>query len=113
MEVCWWLLLGWFLHYAPFWTMSRVLYFHHYFPAFLFSAMFGGVMLDFILMLVCVCVPTRLAQKVFTCSLVFILSIMSWSLYLFHPLVYGMSGPSSSNKDSIMHGLKWLESWDF
>lgn len=41
-SACWWLLLGWALHYLPFWPMTRVLYFHHYFPAFLFSAMLTG-----------------------------------------------------------------------
>lgn len=36
------LLLGWLLHYAPFYTMGRVLYYHHYFPAMLFSSMLTG-----------------------------------------------------------------------
>lgn len=36
------LLLGWLLHYAPFFTMGRVLYYHHYFPAMLFSTMLTG-----------------------------------------------------------------------
>lgn len=30
------------MHYAPFWVMGRVLYFHHYFPALLFSCMLSG-----------------------------------------------------------------------
>lgn len=37
------LLLGWLLHYAPFYTMGRVLYYHHYFPAMLFSSMLTGL----------------------------------------------------------------------
>ncbi|MEQ2170750.1 Protein O-mannosyl-transferase 2 [Goodea atripinnis] len=36
------LLLGWLLHYVPFYVMGRVLYYHHYFPAMLFSSMLTG-----------------------------------------------------------------------
>ncbi|XP_078090716.1 protein O-mannosyl-transferase 2 isoform X2 [Mustelus asterias] len=32
-------LLGWLLHYLPFYLMGRILYYHHYFPAMLFSSM--------------------------------------------------------------------------
>jgi dolichyl-phosphate-mannose--protein O-mannosyl transferase len=40
---------GWCLHYIPFYTMGRVLYFHHYFPALLFSNMLSALTLDFIM----------------------------------------------------------------
>lgn len=36
------LLLGWLLHYLPFYIMGRILYYHHYFPAMLFSSMLTG-----------------------------------------------------------------------
>lgn len=36
------MLLGWVLHYFPFFLMGRILYFHHYFPAMLFSSMLTG-----------------------------------------------------------------------
>ena len=38
-----WVFVAWLLHYAPFWMMDRVLYFHHYMPAFLFSCVLTGV----------------------------------------------------------------------
>ncbi|KAH9490335.1 hypothetical protein Btru_034988 [Bulinus truncatus] len=111
-RVCWWLLLAWLLHYAPFWSMSRVLYFHHYFPAFLYSAMFGGVVLDFLIVLICVCVPENLAIKVFHICFLVVAAGILWSFYLFHPLVYGMSGPLAVEDGSMMHKVKWLDSWD-
>lgn len=37
------LFLGWLLHYLPFYTMGRILYYHHYFPAMLFSSMLTGI----------------------------------------------------------------------
>uniref|UniRef100_A0A669CN42 Protein O-mannosyl-transferase 2 n=1 Tax=Oreochromis niloticus TaxID=8128 RepID=A0A669CN42_ORENI len=42
------LMLGWLLHYAPFFTMGRILYFHHYFPAMLFSSMLTGTKLFYL-----------------------------------------------------------------
>jgi len=37
-------MLAWLLHYVPFWFMRRILYFHHYFPAHLFSVMLTGTL---------------------------------------------------------------------
>ena len=45
---CGWLLLGWALHYVPFWMMTRVLYFHHYFPSFIYSCMISGNCISYI-----------------------------------------------------------------
>jgi len=42
LSACRWLTFAWLLHYAPFWLMGRIVYFHHYFPAQLFSAMITG-----------------------------------------------------------------------
>ncbi|KAL8589782.1 hypothetical protein ACOMHN_020785 [Nucella lapillus] len=112
-SVAWWLLLGWGLHYLPFWGMSRVLYFHHYFPAFLFSAMFSGVMLDYLVKQVCVSVPEGLSLSAFFWCLGLILGGVLYSFYLFYPLTYGMQGNSLSAEGGVMQDLRWLESWDF
>jgi dolichyl-phosphate-mannose--protein O-mannosyl transferase len=37
-----WIFVGWVLHYLPFYSMGRVLYFHHYFPAVIFNSMLTG-----------------------------------------------------------------------
>lgn len=42
LSACVWLFIGWALHYIPFFAMGRVLYFHHYFPALLYSSMLSG-----------------------------------------------------------------------
>uniref|UniRef100_A0A673C3P4 Protein O-mannosyl-transferase 2 n=1 Tax=Sphaeramia orbicularis TaxID=375764 RepID=A0A673C3P4_9TELE len=79
------LLLGWLLHYAPFYTMGRVLYYHHYFPAMLFSSMLTD----------------------------FLQPLIVFFFYLFHPLAYGMTGPLAHDPGSTMAGLKWMDSWEF
>uniref|UniRef100_A0A8C1PDM7 Protein O-mannosyl-transferase 2 n=1 Tax=Cyprinus carpio TaxID=7962 RepID=A0A8C1PDM7_CYPCA len=84
------LLLGWLLHYLPFYIMGRILYYHHYFPAMLFSSMLTGT--------------TANQITVGTALVLF---------YLFHPLSYGMRGPLAQDPASSMAGLRWMESWEF
>lgn len=107
------LLLGWLLHYAPFYTMGRILYYHHYFPAMLFSSMLTGITLDTLLQTADLWLRPpyshwliRFGQVVLFCSILY-------SFYLFNPLSYGMRGPLAHDPASTMAGLKWLDSWEF
>lgn len=43
METCLWMIISWFLHYFPFFLMTRPLYFHHYLPAAIFKFMGAGL----------------------------------------------------------------------
>ena len=49
LDACIWLFIGWAIHYVPFWAMGRVLYFHHYFPALLYSSMLTAIIVDHVL----------------------------------------------------------------
>uniref|UniRef100_A0A3Q3W0E8 Protein O-mannosyl-transferase 2 n=1 Tax=Mola mola TaxID=94237 RepID=A0A3Q3W0E8_MOLML len=94
------LLLGWVLHYAPFYAMGRVLYYHHYFPAMLFNSMLSGTRPPCVLLFVhFVKIP--------------VIPSVSVSFYLFHPLSYGMTGPLGHEPGSTMAGLRWMDSWEF
>ncbi|XP_047394395.1 protein O-mannosyl-transferase 2 isoform X1 [Sciurus carolinensis] len=108
------LLLGWVLHYFPFFLMGRILYFHHYFPAMLFSSMLTGVLWDTLLRL-CAwgLASSSLARGVHALGILSLLLGTAYSFYLFHPLAYGMVGPLAQDPESPMAGLRWLESWDF
>ncbi|KAL9894158.1 protein O-mannosyl-transferase 2 [Glossina fuscipes fuscipes] len=100
-----WLFLGWLIHYLPFWAMGRVLYFHHYFPALVFNSMLSGVMFHHL--------TGRLPRWLQHTLLGTLLSILVYSFTLFSPLAYGMNGPLANEPNSIMHGLRWLSSWEF
>ena len=49
LGACIWLFIGWAIHYVPFWGMGRVLYFHHYFPALLYSSMLTAIIVDHVI----------------------------------------------------------------
>ncbi|XP_012275961.1 protein O-mannosyl-transferase 2 isoform X2 [Orussus abietinus] len=108
-----WLFMGWILHYVPFWGMGRVLYFHHYFPAVLFSSMLSGVTLNYTLEGLQLIFPGRLGQTLYHTIIGVVISSVGYSFYLFSPLAYGMDGPTASDPESPLHSLRWMDTWEF
>ncbi|EEC20053.1 mannosyltransferase 1, putative, partial [Ixodes scapularis] len=108
-----WLIIGWALHYIPFYGMGRVLYFHHYFPALIFSSMLSGVVLDYLLQVIPSYLPAKVKQSAYHWILGSYLAVITYSFYLFSPLAYGMDGSISIHENSTMHGLRWLDTWEF
>jgi len=113
MQSCIFFIIGWALHYFPFYAMGRVLYFHHYFPAYLLSAMFSGIFIEYLCFCIAACFKTAGLQKktysiVFSCLLLCIVL----SFYAFRGLTYGMSGPMGNDPNATQAAYKWLESWE-
>ncbi|XP_065206014.1 protein O-mannosyl-transferase 2 [Planococcus citri] len=113
LHSCTWLFLSWLLHYVPFWAMGRILYFHHYFPALLFSSMLSGVIISYVTESVHQIFNETLANTIHHTIVAVFYSSVLYSFYLFAPLSYGMSGPSAVEPNSTMYGLRWMESWEF
>lgn len=107
------LLLGWLLHYAPFYAMGRVLYYHHYFPAMLFSSMLTGITLDIWFKSTDLLFRAPYSDWLQSGGQKILLLSIVYSFYLFHPLSYGMTGPLAHNPKSRMAALKWMDSWEF
>lgn len=74
---------------------------------------FLGVIIDYLLEEIPKLFAERVKHTVYHTLVVFVLSSMVYSFYLFAPLAYGMSGPSANEANSTMFGLKWLETWEF
>ncbi|ORY46519.1 hypothetical protein BCR33DRAFT_715577 [Rhizoclosmatium globosum] len=75
--------LGWFLHYFPFFIMGRVMYLHHYFPALISQSS---------------CLHFYFAGLCAAVTGVFI---------YYQDFVFGMTGPASQWKDR-----QWRKSWN-
>jgi dolichyl-phosphate-mannose--protein O-mannosyl transferase len=82
------LILGWLLHYFPFYLMGRVLYFHHYFPALMFIIMLAAIVLDSLLRLITALLSPRFKPIFYYSSHILILSIIIGRFVLLHPLFY-------------------------
>ncbi|MCJ8737007.1 hypothetical protein PDJAM_G00018840 [Pangasius djambal] len=107
------LFLGWLLHYMPFYIMGRILYYHHYFPAMLFSSMLTGITLDTLLQNADLLFSLDVSKCILRAGQMVLLFGLLHSFYLFHPLSYGMKGPLAHDPASSMAGLRWLDSWEF
>ncbi|CAG8440042.1 13063_t:CDS:10 [Ambispora leptoticha] len=94
------LFVGWFLHWVPFFLMSRQLFLHHYFPALYFSILLFGVSFD----LFTIPLSTRKRAAVALIYLVMVLYVFR----LFAPLTYGRPWIKNDCKK-----LKWISTWDF
>lgn len=125
LEASVWILIGWLLHYVPFYFMGRVLYFHHYFPAFMFSCMQTSITYDYLITYLCKNLSllrgtTNFRRAEFSCILI---SIVIYTFTKFIPLTYGTKSEfADSNQNSTIESwrseqqlstLKWLDSWEF
>jgi dolichyl-phosphate-mannose-protein mannosyltransferase len=91
-------LVGWFLHYFPFYLMGRQLFLHHYMPALYCSILLFSVGFD----LMTIRVKHRLVV-----ALLVILSVIYVYQY-FIPITYA----EPWTKDACIKA-KWRSTWDF
>jgi len=94
------LVIGWALHYLPFFIMQRQLFLHHYFPALYCAILLLGAVFD----LATLTFKPRFRLQV--AGVVFLLAL--WAFYHWSPLVYG--GQWTKNECTK---AKWLSNWDF
>ncbi|XP_014228926.1 protein O-mannosyl-transferase 2 [Trichogramma pretiosum] len=108
-----WLFIGWILHYLPFWAMTRILYFHHYFPALIYSSMLTGTTINYILDSILLILPEKIGKTIYHILLGLVAYAIIYSFYLFSPLAYGIEGLPATDPKSPLHSLHWLDSWEF
>jgi len=110
-----WLFLGWCLHYVPFYTMGRILYFHHYFPAHFFACCLSGVITDYLIAEASSAVSKRMKNVVFHTLLGLVVALSVWGFYIFAPLAYGMGVHTGYGREdnSTLHSLRWVDAWEF
>ncbi|KAG9508710.1 Protein O-mannosyl-transferase 2, partial [Fragariocoptes setiger] len=125
-----WMLLAWALHYVPFYFMGRILYFHHYFPAFIFSCMLTATTVDYLIktLVSTLCNSTDITthkrlERIIEFLGLTLLAILMYTFVLFAPITYGImqetvkqtNNETTSNlrEEQILASLRWLDSWEF
>ncbi len=99
-EICGFLVIGWGLHYLPFYLMGRQLFLHHYFPALWFAILCFCAVFDF---------ATRNVKRWKRIQVAVMISLLAlWAYGHFSPLTYGNTWTRGQCEKS-----KWLRTWDF
>ena len=92
--------MGWFLHYTPFFLMSRQLFLHHYFPALYFAILLFCSFFDLM---------TAALRPKFRLQIGAVLMIIAiWNFWYLSPLTYGSQWTLHKCKRA-----QWLKTWDF
>ncbi|SCV70352.1 BQ2448_1746 [Microbotryum intermedium] len=98
--VCGFLMLGWFLHFFPFFLMSRQLFLHHYFPALYFSILLSASVFD---------LATSFLKPKFRLQAVVLFALAAMATYwYFSPLTYAGVW---THEQCIR--AQWRPHWDF
>ncbi|KAJ3304805.1 hypothetical protein HDV03_002347 [Kappamyces sp. JEL0829] len=110
---------AWFMHWGPFFLMGRMLFLHHYMPAYIFSAITTTALVDFIFRdfvrpLWQVKSDTPMVQWrgpvtiTYVGFVVLVLALVLWAFMYFAPLTYGMGFPDVAT----LRAHKWFSTWD-
>lgn len=111
------LVFAWGMHWAPFFLMNRMLFLHHYMPAYIISVLVSTVLVDFLFRDFVRPMWTLggrmkswrgkegLGYAVFVAL---VCAIVGWGFWYFSPLCYGTG---FATLDSLK-SRKWIESWD-
>lgn len=115
--------VAWLLHYLPFFTQGRMLFLHHYLPAFIFSVLLLSSLIDLLGRVFREPLGKSLSKKLDTplkawnistgsrnyiIFLVIVIAIFAKSFMYFSPLTYGLGFPSVE----ILRQHKWFKGWD-
>jgi dolichyl-phosphate-mannose-protein mannosyltransferase len=92
------IVLGYLLHYLPFFVMGRVTYLHHYFPALWFSLFAVAFIFEQF-----IARSRRGGLIAAACYFVLVMVVF----FYFSPLTYGFTGPATTMKNR-----QWLRSWN-
>ena len=114
------LFMTWLLHYAPFFLMGRMLFLHHYLPAYIFSVLLSVLFVDVLardFMSPKLYYPTNTRLAVwrsttnslgYTLFVLLVAGLVIFGFVYFAPLAYGLGFPSRE----VLQTRKWLRSWD-
>ncbi|KAH3800902.1 hypothetical protein DPMN_154545 [Dreissena polymorpha] len=102
------IVVGYFLHYLPYFLTDRTLFLHHYLPCMLFKVLAVAAILDHIEML-CRSYVTSHSSMVTRYVVVALVAMATWVFIQLSCVTYGNVSLTAAD----VKRLSWRESWDF
>ncbi|PWZ01217.1 PMT-domain-containing protein [Testicularia cyperi] len=99
-QTCGFLVLGWALHYLPFFLMHRQLFLHHYLPALYFSILVSAVFFDF--------VTSTMRPRFRLVALVAAVVVVLAGFVRYTPITYASEWTLQGCEKA-----RWVKGWDF
>ncbi|KIR54376.1 dolichyl-phosphate-mannose-protein mannosyltransferase [Cryptococcus gattii Ru294] len=99
-DICAFCVIGWALHYFPFYLMQRQLFLHHYLPALYFAILLFCTVFDY--------TTSALRPRIRANIAIAILILALWSWNHWSSLAYAGEWTKSACENG-----KWLRTWDF
>lgn len=107
------------MHWAPFFLMGRMLFLHHYMPAYIFSVVTTATLLDFLFRdFIRPIYKTKDSTPMkewrgqvswtFILFIILVGGLVVYGFYYFSPLCYGLGFPSVEE----LRKHKWFPTWD-
>ncbi|XP_013793858.1 protein O-mannosyl-transferase 1-like [Limulus polyphemus] len=102
-------LIGYLLHFLPYFFADRTLFLHHYLPAFLYKLLLLVGLIEHVIFLFNYTVKSRMLRRLFY------ISIFAWllgALFVFWNFSVFSYGRTPLSAQQVMD-LKWKDTWDF
>lgn len=103
------LLVGYLLHFLPFFFIERTMFLHHYLPAFVFKVLITSAVIDHLHYLIGTRLKWNLALFVFKISILAWIGFIIFVFKKFSVLSYGTTPLTVSE----ILKLRWRDTWDF
>ncbi|XP_044008654.1 protein O-mannosyltransferase 1 [Aphidius gifuensis] len=103
------LLIGYAIHYIPFFFVERTLFLHHYLPAFVFKVILTAATIDHVYYLISNNCKRKLIVSIVKITILAWIIIIIYVFRKFLVLSYGMT----PLKVTDIMKLRWSDTWDF
>lgn len=102
-------LVGYIMHYLPYFFVERTLFLHHYLPAFTYKILLTAALIEHLHFVISKVLKYKLLAKLYIVAVICWICTVLYVFKKFSVLCYGTTALSTSD----ILDLRWKDTWDF